>query len=112
MSSRVRTCCGAASAAAAGSSAQASAAAARRGDGWRMRDHLIAAAVPARYDRFRPPMRFPAVLALAAACAAAPASDAAEGRRIFISADMEGIAGVVTNEQLGPPGFEYGRFRE
>src|SRR6185436_18404567 len=50
--------------------------------------------------------------ALAAACAAAPASDAAEGRRIFISADMEGIAGVVTNEQLGPPGFEYGRFRE
>jgi D-amino peptidase len=25
---------------------------------------------------------------------------------------MEGIAGVVTNEQLGPTGFEYARFRE
>ena len=32
--------------------------------------------------------------------------------RIYISADMEGIVGVVTNEQLGPQGFEYGRFRE
>lgn len=29
-----------------------------------------------------------------------------------ISVDMEGIAGVVTGEQLGPSGFEYGRFRE
>ena len=25
---------------------------------------------------------------------------------------MEGVAGAVTGEQLGPPGFEYGRFRE
>ena len=32
--------------------------------------------------------------------------------KVFISVDMEGIAGVVTNEQLGPPGFEYQRFRE
>jgi D-amino peptidase len=32
--------------------------------------------------------------------------------KVFISADMEGIAGVVTPEQLGPSGFEYGRFRE
>lgn len=32
--------------------------------------------------------------------------------KIYISADMEGIAGVVTNEQLGPQGFEYQRFRE
>jgi D-amino peptidase len=32
--------------------------------------------------------------------------------KIYISADMEGIAGVVTNEQLGPTGFEYQRFRE
>lgn len=31
---------------------------------------------------------------------------------IYISADMEGIAGVVSQEQLGPPGFEYERFRE
>ena len=32
--------------------------------------------------------------------------------KIYISADMEGIVGVVTNEQLGPQGFEYNRFRE
>src|SRR5215212_9639796 len=33
-------------------------------------------------------------------------------RRIFISVDMEGIAGVVQPAQLGPEGFEYGRARE
>ncbi|MGH7445297.1 MAG: M55 family metallopeptidase [Longimicrobiales bacterium] len=32
--------------------------------------------------------------------------------RVLISADMEGLAGAVTGEQLGPGGFEYGRFRE
>lgn len=32
--------------------------------------------------------------------------------KIFISADMEGVAGVVTGEQLSPAGFEYERFRE
>ena len=32
--------------------------------------------------------------------------------KVHISVDMEGIAGVVTSEQLGPQGFEYGRFRE
>ena len=32
--------------------------------------------------------------------------------KVHISVDMEGVAGVVTGEQLGPPGFEYGRFRE
>lgn len=35
-----------------------------------------------------------------------------EGLRIYISADMEGVVGVVTGEQLGPGGFEYERFRE
>jgi D-amino peptidase len=30
---------------------------------------------------------------------------------VYVSADMEGVAGVVTGEQLGPPGFEYERFR-
>src|SRR4026208_355403 len=33
-------------------------------------------------------------------------------RKVHISVDMEGVAGVVTSEQLGPTGFEYGRFRE
>ena len=32
--------------------------------------------------------------------------------KIYISADMEGVVGVVTQEQLGPTGFEYQRARE
>jgi D-amino peptidase len=32
--------------------------------------------------------------------------------KVYISVDMEGIAGVVTGDQLGPTGFEYGRARE
>jgi D-amino peptidase len=32
--------------------------------------------------------------------------------KIFISADMEGITGVVQPAQLGPTGFEYGKARE
>ena len=34
-----------------------------------------------------------------------------DGLRIFISADMEGVVGAVTAEQLRPGGFEYERFR-
>ena len=34
------------------------------------------------------------------------------GFKIYISADMEGVTGAVTNEQLGPDGFEYQRFRQ
>jgi D-amino peptidase len=32
--------------------------------------------------------------------------------KVLISVDMEGIAGVVTGEQLSPEGFEYQRFRD
>src|SRR5512141_802113 len=32
--------------------------------------------------------------------------------KIYISVDMEGVAGVVTADQLSPKGFEYERFRE
>jgi D-amino peptidase len=32
--------------------------------------------------------------------------------KVYISVDMEGIAGVVTADQLGPGGFEYERFRQ
>lgn len=32
--------------------------------------------------------------------------------KIHISVDMEGVAGTVTSDQLGPAGFEYGRFRD
>src|SRR5687768_4322218 len=41
----------------------------------------------------------------------AQALEAQRPLKVFISADMEGIAGVVTGDQLGPPGFEYERFR-
>lgn len=41
----------------------------------------------------------------------APAA-AQQPLKVYISADMEGIAGAVTPEQLGPGGFEYQRFRE
>jgi D-amino peptidase len=37
-----------------------------------------------------------------------PSSD---GISIYISADLEGVTGAVTSEQLGPGGFEYERFR-
>ena len=40
------------------------------------------------------------------------AGEAADSVKIYISADMEGLAGAVTSEQLGPSGFEYGQFRE
>ena len=41
-----------------------------------------------------------------------PAPAQAQRLKVFISVDMEGIAGVVTDQQLGPTGFEYARFRE
>ena len=50
-------------------------------------------------------------LCVAAALLALPIPAAAAAPRIFISVDMEGIAGVVTGDQLSPTGFEYERFR-
>ncbi|MBH15979.1 MAG: hypothetical protein CME30_01690 [Gemmatimonadetes bacterium] len=38
-------------------------------------------------------------------------ASAQEGLKIYISADMEGVVGAVTGDQLGPGGFEYSRFR-
>ncbi|HEY6547390.1 MAG TPA: M55 family metallopeptidase [Vicinamibacteria bacterium] len=52
---------------------------------------------------------------LAGACAllaCASFATARDGKRVFVAVDMEGIAGVVTDAQLGPEGFEYARFRE
>lgn len=42
----------------------------------------------------------------------ASSSAAQDGLKIYISADMEGLTGVVTGEQLSPSGFEYARFRQ
>lgn len=54
-----------------------------------------------------------ALAALPWSATAQPARPAAaDGPRIYISADMEGIAGVVTQEQLGPTGFDYRDARE
>ncbi|HEX7177297.1 MAG TPA: M55 family metallopeptidase [Pyrinomonadaceae bacterium] len=53
------------------------------------------------------------LLVLAALAVGAAAQEPRNKKmKIYISADMEGIAGVVTGEQLGPAGFEYARFRE
>lgn len=38
-------------------------------------------------------------------------SSGLEGKKIYISADMEGLAGSVSSAQLGPGGFEYEKFR-
>jgi len=37
---------------------------------------------------------------------------AQDGLKVYISADMEGVVGVVTSDQLGPSGFEYALFRQ
>jgi D-amino peptidase len=51
-------------------------------------------------------------LILAMAVVTEPLVAQARKLKVHISVDMEGIAGVVTGDQLGPSGFEYGRFRE
>ena len=35
-----------------------------------------------------------------------------DGLKVYISADMEGVVGVVTGDHLGPTGFEYQKARE
>ncbi len=56
-------------------------------------------------------LRRAALSAALAATLVVPAVAAQERLKVYISADMEGVAGVVTADQLGPPGFEYERFR-
>ena len=52
-----------------------------------------------------------AAVLIALSLGAAPAA-AQDGLKIYISADMEGVTGAVTGDQLGPGGFEYQRFRQ
>jgi D-amino peptidase len=49
---------------------------------------------------------------LVALAAAGARAHAQRPVKVYISADMEGITGVVSGDQLGPTGFEYTRFRE
>ena len=55
-----------------------------------------------------------AVLLLVALTGTIASPDGQQPRKlkVHISVDMEGIGGTVTADQLGPTGFEYGRFRE
>ncbi|MFQ5703599.1 MAG: M55 family metallopeptidase [Gemmatimonadales bacterium] len=57
------------------------------------------------------PFRVVAAL-LAIAVFSTPARSQVKSLKVYISADMEGVVGVVTGDQLGPGGFEYPRFRE
>ena len=50
------------------------------------------------------------IAAVAFGAEPAPAAPAAPFK-VYISVDMEGVAGVVTADQLSPAGFEYERFR-
>jgi D-amino peptidase len=52
------------------------------------------------------------VLALAMLTAAPAPASAQKKLKVYISADMEGIAGVVSPDQLSPAGFDYPRARE
>ncbi|HYL86471.1 MAG TPA: M55 family metallopeptidase [Candidatus Angelobacter sp.] len=57
---------------------------------------------------------FPFLFAAMAICGtftAQTTQQAAKKLKIYISVDMEGVAGVVTADQLLPAGFEYERFR-
>lgn len=58
--------------------------------------------------------RFLLLLTFSAAIALMPPAALSQEKKlkVYISVDMEGVAGVVTGDQLGPTGFEYARFRE
>jgi D-amino peptidase len=57
-------------------------------------------------------IRLVIAMSLASAILSALPAGAQRPFKVYISADMEGVAGVVSPEQLGPTGFEYQRFRE
>ncbi len=57
-------------------------------------------------------MKIRKTLCIWALATIASSAHAQDGLKIYISADMEGVVGAVTGEQLGPGGFEYERFRQ
>src|SRR5581483_8798167 len=52
------------------------------------------------------------VVALAVVLALASPVSGQRGLKVYISADMEGITGVASADQLGPAGFEYQQARQ
>src|SRR6059058_307792 len=57
-------------------------------------------------------MKWNSVSPWAALLAVATAAGAQRPLKVYISADMEGITGVASADQLAPASFEYGRARE
>ena len=51
-------------------------------------------------------------LALCLLLGTAVGAPAQDGLKVYISAEMEGVAGVATGDHLGPTGFEYQKARE
>lgn len=67
---------------------------------------------PTRFARYAA-TTVPRLMMAALLAAVVPRATAAQRPlKVYISVDMEGIAGVVTSDQLGPTGFEYDRARE
>jgi D-amino peptidase len=65
------------------------------------------------FNRDRPRLAAMSAAIVLVGLVSAPRAVAAQRPlKVYISADLEGIAGVVTGDQLGPTGFEYGRARE
>ena len=62
--------------------------------------------------RLRPAMPVALLASLLLLAGTPGPGEAQDELRVYISADMEGVVGAVTGEQLGPGGFEYERFRE
>ncbi len=58
------------------------------------------------------PWSAPVAALLATALIAQPAAGQRRNLKVYISADMEGVVGVVTGAQLGPGGFEYAQARK
>ncbi len=57
-------------------------------------------------------MRITTSLVLSLLLGTAGGARAQDGLKVYISADMEGVVGVVTGDHLGPTGFEYQKARE
>lgn len=67
-------------------------------------------AIPRNARRIAGPLS--AFLLVAATAIPGARIEAQTRLNVYISADLEGVAGTVTPDQLGPTGFEYGRARE
>ncbi len=56
-------------------------------------------------------IRFPVLVAAIVVLCSSPLLAQGDDLKVYISADLEGVVGVVTGDQLGPGGFEYQRYR-